>query len=177
MVGEDGHRCALAVDDVVPGFGQCLFCPDAADAAVTGPSFCAGRFIVGLAEGFGRVAFEDAEGFFAIFWAGDQDMNVIGADVGGLERPVPATAGVSQRFQDRLATWGVEAVGGTRHGFAEVGFAGFVGFGVVVAGLVVPAVDGASRVSMDARAVAGEGDEVRQRAGAGPFGRGGGGHV
>ena len=95
MVGEDGHGGALAVDDVVPGLGPCLFGPNAADAAVAGPAFRARRFVVAFTERFGCVAFENAKGFFAVFGAGDQDVDVIGADVGGLERPVPAPAGVS----------------------------------------------------------------------------------
>lgn len=64
------------------------------------PAFDALWFHVILPQCFRRVTLEDAQGFVADCWAAEQGVEVVGADVRGMEVPTPAAAGVADRFQD-----------------------------------------------------------------------------
>lgn len=132
----------MCFDDIAGGGLDGFGGGEGAGAAATGPAF--GVVAVGAVQMAAGVGFEVAQDVFGRGVRGDDGVDVVGADVGGVEEPAPVVASLLNGFEDEAALGFVEGDGRR----LEAGLAGSVQMGAWVqswlAGFVFVAVDGAS---------------------------------
>jgi hypothetical protein len=153
----------LMIEDVVAGAVDGVGGPEVAGAAVLRPDGVVRGAEALLAQTAGTPCFELGHRGLGGGRGGDDGVNVVRADVQRVKGPATDVAVPTDRVFDQAAFGVAENVRASHEESGFTVFAVVVGGEVGRGGLVVKGVDAAAGIAMEPCALAGPGEEVRER--------------